>query len=132
MREGGAQALLGGWRPTGPFPEIQHFFDGHGGWMLLCHYTGRMLHEGARTHIVPLAIDLAAFGKRFGVSRTHLRRMLDNAYDQGLLAEPPRSGASVRFSARMIAAWLAAHAGELGTYRRAAYAARVKLGLAPA
>jgi len=123
MREGGAQQPLGGWRPLEAFPEVTHFLNGQGGWMLLCHYVATMLRDGGRKEIVPVAIDLAAFGKSFGVSRTHLRRLLEGAYQKGLLDAPPKNGSHVLLSPRLLAACLSAQAGEMATYRHAAHAA---------
>ncbi len=132
VREGGAQRLLGGWQPLGPFPEVTHFLSCQGGWMLLCHYVAEMLRHGGRKEIVPVSIDLAAFGKSFGVSRTHLRRMLERAHDKGLLDAAPRNGSHVLLSPRLLAACLSAQAGELATLRRSAHAARQALGLTKA
>jgi len=128
MREGGAQRLLGGWQPLGPFPEVTHFLNCQGGWMLMGRCIAEMLRQGGRKEIVPVSVDLGAFGKSYGVSRTHLRRMLEAAHEQGLLDAPPKNGSRVLLSPRLLAAWLAAQAGELATYRRSAHLARAALG----
>jgi hypothetical protein len=119
MREEAAQQLLAGWRPLDPFPEVQHFLDCPGGWMLLCHTVAVMLHRGGES-IVPVAIDLAAFGRRFGVSRSHLRRLLEGAYAKGLLDAAPYNGRQIVLSERLLAACMSAQAAELSTYRMAA------------
>jgi hypothetical protein len=122
MRERGAQFLLAGWKPLEPFPEAMHFVAGDGGWMMLCHCVAEILRRGERREIVPVAVDLTAFGRRFGVSRSHLRRMLESAYQKGLLVEPPRNGRHVLMSERLLASCLSAQAFELGTYRACAHA----------
>jgi hypothetical protein len=131
-REASVQALLGGWQPLAPFPETAHFVDAHGGWMLLCHTVAILLREGGRREIVPVSVDLAAFGKNFGVSRSHLRRLLEGAYEQGLLDAPPRNGKHVVLSPRLLAACLSAQAGELATHRHSAHWARERLRSAAA
>ena len=129
MREGGAQRLLGGWKPLGAFPELTHFLAAQSGWMLLCHVTAALLREGMGEKIVPVSVDLFAFGKKFGVSRTHLRRVLEIGHQKGLLDAPPRNGGYVLMSPRLLAACLTAQAGELATYWRSGQEARVRLGL---
>ena len=132
MREASVQAILGGWAPTAPFPEAAHFINAHGGWMLMCHATAILLRDGGCKEIVPISIDLANLGKRFGVSRSHLRRLLEGGYEQGLLDAPPRNGSHVLLSPRLVAACLSAQAGELATHRRSAHWARDRLRSAAA
>jgi hypothetical protein len=127
MRERGAQFLLDGWKPLDPFPEAMHFVACDGGWMLLCHCVAEILRQGERREIVPVAVDLAEFGRRFGVSRSHLRRVLESAYQKGLLVEPPRNGRHVLMSERLLASCLGAQAFELGTYRACAHAVQSEL-----
>ncbi len=122
MREGGAQYVLGGWKPLDPFPEAMHFVTCDGGWMLLCHCVAEVLRIGEHREIVPVSLDLAAFGRRFGVSRSQLRRMLEGAHQKRLLVEPPRNGRHVLMSERLLAASLGVKAFELGTYRACAHA----------
>ena len=122
MRERGAQFLLAGWQPVEPFPEAMHFVACDGGWMLLCHCVAEILRLGEYREIVPVTVDLAQFGRRFGVSRSHLRRVLESAHQKGLLVEPPRNGRHVLMSERLLASYLGAQAFELGTYRACAHA----------
>ena len=127
MRERGAQFLLAGWKPLEPFPEAMHFVACDGGWMLLCHCVAEILRQGERREIVPVSVDLAEFGRRFGVSRSHLRRVLESAHQKGLLVEPHRNGRHVLMSERLLASCLGAQAFELGTYRACAHAVRSAL-----
>lgn len=48
MRERGAQTLLGGWRILDPFPEVCHFVNADGGWMLLLHCAAEALRDPER------------------------------------------------------------------------------------
>jgi hypothetical protein len=114
MRERGAQVLLAGWIPLKPFPETVPFISSQGGFMLLLHSVAETLRQGGRNTIVPVAIDLVPFGKRFGVSRTHLRRLLEQAYAQGLLTAPPRNGSNIVLSQRLLCSFVSWMASELG------------------
>lgn len=130
MREHGAQTLLAGWRPLDPFPEALQFFKRNGGFMLLLHAVASTIREGRGREIVPVSIDLAAFGKRFGASRSQLRRLLDEAYDTGRLAAAPKSGAHIVLSQELFSAFVGWTASELGNYRIWGLAAKARLGLA--
>ncbi len=129
MRECGAQVLLAGWKPLDPFPEAKRFIVSHGGFMLLLRVVAETIGQGEGRSIVPVAVDLSTFGKRFGVSRTHLRRLLETAHEQNLLDASPRNGSHIRASPRLIASFVSWMASELGNYRLWALATRSELGL---
>jgi hypothetical protein len=131
MRERGAQALLAGWKPLGPFPEAEHFISRQGGFMLLLRVVAETIRLGG-SEIVPVSLDLASFGKRFGVSRSQLRQLLESAYSQGLLNAPPRNGTHILASPKLIASFVSWQASELGHYREWGLAAKNALGLARA
>jgi len=84
----------------------------------LLHVVAESLRLGDYQRVAPVAIDLAAFGKRFSVSRSHLRRLLESAYAKGLLTRPPLNGSDVRLSPQTVAAFQNCMAYELGFYRR--------------
>jgi hypothetical protein len=130
MRERGAQALLAGWKPLGPFPEAEHFISKQGGFMLLLRIVADTIRHGGRHEIVPISLDLATFGKRFGVSRSQLRQLLESAYAQGLLDAPPKNGMHILASPTLIASFVSWQASELGHYREWGLAAKAALGLA--
>ena len=117
MRERGAQVLLGGWKMLDPFPEVNHFVTSDGGWMLLLSCVAETLRSSNGSEIEPVALNLGTFGARFGVSRSHLRRLLESAYDLGLLDAPPRNGQHIVLSQRLVASFLTCMASELGNYR---------------
>ena len=129
MRTRGAEGLLKGWKLLEPFPEVFHFISRDGGWMLLLHCAYESLRLGNGTHIVPVSVDLAAFGARFGVSRSHLRRLLETAYEQGLLTEAPRNGSHIALAPKTLAAYLSCMASELDYYRGQALAGKAALGI---
>jgi hypothetical protein len=117
MRRRGAETLLAGWKILEPFPEVRHFVDSDGGWMMLLTFADAALRPSGGREIAPVSMDLAMFGKRFAVSRSHLRRLLEVAFDKGLLTEPPRNGQTIAPSNRLLASYLACMASELGNYR---------------
>ena len=114
MRRRGVEGLLAGFKLLDPFPEVNHFVSSDGGWMFLLHCVG----EALRGHgtISPLKVDLVSFGKQFSVSRSHLRRLLETAYERGLLQVPPRNGAEIVLSEITVAAFLNCMALELDFY----------------
>jgi hypothetical protein len=128
MRRRGAEVMLGGWRAVPPFPEVAHFLHSDGGWMLLLPLIAQSIKTG-NGGLAPVSFDLAAHGRRFGVSRSHLRRMLEGAWQKGLLAEPPRNGAHIVPTAKLAASFLTCMASELGYARAWALETRDALGL---
>ena len=123
MRTLGAERLLHGWKLLDPFPEVNHFVTRDGGWMLLLSCVAAALRPSNGAEIAPVALELGSFGKRFGVSRSHLRRVLESAYDAGLLDAPPRNGQEIVLSPRLVASFLTCMACELGFYRENTLAA---------
>jgi hypothetical protein len=130
MREHSAQVVLEGWKPLDPFPEVAHFLDGQGGWMLLYRCVADVLRIGQRRKIVPIALDLAKFGKTYGASRSQLRLLLDSAHRAGLLDAPPGNGQHILVSEKLLTACLTVQASELANYRLCALATKSALGLA--
>jgi hypothetical protein len=129
MRKSGAQTLLGGWKILEPFPEVEHFVYSDGGWMLLLSVVADALRPSGGAEIAPVSVDLGPFGARFGVSRSHLRRLLEAAHRKGLLETPPRNGQHILPGHALVASFLTCMASELGNYRKWALAAKAGLGL---
>ena len=127
MRERGAHVLLDGWKLLDPFPEVDHFVSRDGGWMLLLTCAAEALRPSNGAEIAPVALDLSTFGKRFGVSRSHLRRLLESAHTLGLLEAPPANGQNIVLSPLLLASFLTCMASELGNYRAWALGARDEL-----
>ena len=125
MRRRSAERLVAGWQPLVPFPEVLHFAATDGGWMLLAHCVTEALRSG--NGIAPVSIKLDSFGKEYGGSRSHLRRLLEGAFADGLLEAPPANGADIRISPRLACAFLAWFASYLAGYQRSALAALAEL-----
>lgn len=117
MRCRGAESLLAGWKLLDHYPEVNHFVARDGGWMLLLHCVAEALKQRGDFGVGPVAVDLGAFGKKFAVSRSHLRRTLESAHDAGLLEEPPRNGTRIVLSNLTVASFLTCMASELSFYR---------------
>ncbi len=130
MRTRGAESLLGGWKLLDPFPEVNHFVSRDGGWMLLLTCVAKALAQDNGV-IRPVSLELQSFGARFGVSRSHLRRLLESAWEARLLDAPPRNGADIRLSPALVAAFLTCMASELAFYQRHAVKA-LAAGIRPA
>lgn len=130
MRQNAAEIALGGWRLLDMFPEVLHFVSRDGGWMLLLRSVAETIRQSSDNEILPISIDLREFGKRFAASRSQLRRLLETGFEAGLLDAPPRNGAHILLSPKLIASFLACMASELGVYRLGALAALQK-GRAP-
>ncbi len=116
MRTSGAEGLLAGWDPLGPFPEVLHFGSADGGWQLMEYLSGRAIGHGDVPLIEPIDLNLARTAKQFGGSRSNLIRLLDSAYAHGLLDAPPRLGREVVLSSRMLCAFLTFIASYLDYY----------------
>ena len=129
MRKRGAEGLIAGWKMLKPFPEVFHFVSADGGWMLLLHCAQEALRLGGGKHIAPVSVDLAKFGPRFGVSRSHLRRLLEAGHKAGLLSAPPRNGSHIALAPKLLASYLTCMASELDYFRGHALAGKAALGL---
>ena len=127
MRRRGAETLLNGWYLLDAYPEPAHFINRDAGWMLLLHCVAQSLRLGERREIAPVSVELRSFGKRFGVSRSHLRRLLESAHAADLLEAPPRNGADIRLSPRLVASFLTCMASELSFCREHALNGREAL-----
>lgn len=130
MRIGGVAQCLSGLRPFDQFPEVYHFISRDAGWMLLINCVGQTMRAPKENLTVSVSIDLAGFGKRYGVSRSHLRRLLESSFALGLLEEPPLNGTNIVLSRKLVAAYFTSMAAELQFYRRNALTGNAKIALA--
>ncbi len=117
MRTRGGAEVIAGWHLLDAFEEVAYFVDHDGGWMLLLRCVAASYDLGSGKDIAPVSIDLHQFGKQFGVSRSHLRRLLEDAHRAGLLKEPPRNGSNIVLSQKLVASFLTCMASELSFYR---------------
>lgn len=107
MRSSVAESLLDGWEPLASFPEVALFAGTDGGWLLIEAIVAEWLrHPDGLLHAEPVSINLRSFASDAGGSRSNLRRLLENAFEQGLLTAPPRGGANIILSPLMLCAFL--------------------------
>ncbi len=117
MRTSGAQGLIDGWLPLEPFPEVAFFAGTDGGWLLLEQTVAPALRHPDGLRIEPVSINLRTFARDVGGSRSNLNRLLEKAYAEGLLDEPPRGGSQIVLSSRMLCAFLSFIASYLSHYQ---------------
>jgi hypothetical protein len=122
MRTGGGASLKDGWNPIDPFQEVSHFASVDGGWMLMEHLVTAAIPEPGQGNIVPVTLNMRQVSAEFGGSRSNLRRLLESAYELGLLEAPPRAG-TVTISSRLACAFLSFIAGFLGFFEYHTHAA---------
>ena len=127
MRNHGCEAVMAGWKLLDPFPEVLHFVSSDGGWMLLLHCASEALRQGGDCRITPVNVDLKSFGTKFRVSRSHLRRLLESAYEAGYLKVPPKNGSNIILSKELLASYLSCMAAEISFYRGHGLAGRLYL-----
>ena len=112
LRNRSAEVLIAGWEPFVPFPEVRFFMNSDGGWLLLDRIVAARVRQWRAGQDGPSAIDLADFARRYGASRSTLRRLLEKAHAEGLLDLPPKNGRTIAPSHRLVCAylcWLAAY-----------------------
>jgi len=118
MRTSGAEGLLAGWEPMGPFPEVFHFAAIDGGWPMMEHLVMRAIGDEGVVRLAPVSLNLRKSADRIGGSRTNLCRALESGYELGLLDAPPHGGAHIVLSSRMACAYLGFMASFLGNFQR--------------
>ena len=91
--------FLAGFRFVDLVPDMRLFVDRNAGVVIL----GSMLLAGEADDVypptLPVPVSSSALSRRFGVSRAHVRRLLQDAESQGLLER--LDGDRVRFSPRL-------------------------------
>jgi len=76
--------------------------------------------EAAAWHVAdlePVSLNLRTMSGQFGGSRSNLRRLLDRAYELGLLQQPPKGGAEILLSTRMLCSFLGFLASFLSNFQ---------------
>jgi hypothetical protein len=79
-------------------PDIMLFFARAGGYMVITALAQAAMAGGGDTHA---AVPYADVGERFGISRTHVRRLLTDAETAGLVKLHARGGRSVELLPRL-------------------------------
>lgn len=92
MRAEIAKARLAGWNPFLDFPKLAFFATRDGGWRLISRLAALASADKAMLRKGIVRIDLQDFARSAGASRSTLRRLLEEAWQAGLLDAPPRNG----------------------------------------
>ena len=92
MREEIVRARLAGWNPFLGFPELAFFATRDGGWRLVSRLAALVSTDEDVIRKGTVQIDLQDFARAAGASRSTLRRLLEEAWQAGLLDAPPRNG----------------------------------------
>jgi hypothetical protein len=79
------ERFLAGFRFVDFAPEIRHFMDHNAGFIILGHIMLSGDADDSYPPTRPLPVSLSALSRRFGVSRRHVRRLLEKAEQEGLL-----------------------------------------------
>jgi AraC-like DNA-binding protein len=79
------EQLLAGFRFIDVVPDLQLFIERNGGTMVLCSLLLAGGADESFPPISPVTISASALSRRFGVSRSHVRRLLQDAERQELL-----------------------------------------------
>jgi len=77
--------FLAGFRFVDCAPDIRLFVDHNAGFMILCTMLLSGEVDDVYPPVLPVTVSSSALSRRFGVSRAHVRRLLQDAENQGLL-----------------------------------------------
>jgi hypothetical protein len=79
------EKFLAGFRFVDLAPDLRIFVDRNAGAMILCSMMLSGETDDAYPPTAPVTVSSSALSRRFGVSRAHVRRLLQDAESQGLL-----------------------------------------------
>jgi hypothetical protein len=77
--------FLAGFRFVDLVPDMRLFVDRNAGVMVLCSMLLAGEADDVYPPALPVRVSSSALSRRFGVSRAHVRRLLQDAENQGLL-----------------------------------------------
>ena len=98
FRRAGAPLMRLGAKLMRAAPDMHLFFAHAGGYMVLAALLQAALAAGDELHA---ALPYGHVGERFGLSRTHVRRLLETAQDAGLVRLHERGGRRVEILPRL-------------------------------
>jgi DNA-binding MarR family transcriptional regulator len=113
FRRAGAPLMGLGTKLMHAAPDMHLFFAHAGGYMVLAALLQAALAAGDELHA---ALPYGHAGERFGLSRTHVRRLLENAQATGLVRLNERGGRRVEILPRLWASHDRALASRLYLY----------------
>jgi DNA-binding MarR family transcriptional regulator len=96
------EQILAGFRFIDLVPDLQLFIERNAGTMVLCSMLLAGDADESFPPTSPVPVSASALSRRFGVSRAHVRRLLQDAENQGLLQR--LEGERIRLSPRLLKA----------------------------
>lgn len=87
-------------------PEIEFFYSKAGGWSMLARCAALTLQQPSDAPAA-LKLELNNLSTEFAASKSSLHRLLEAAYQQGLLAEPPVDGRNVILTNELLSTFFA-------------------------
>ena len=110
LRRAVGNKRVAGWSSLSAFPDVNMFLERAGGWSLFARCMSMWMNRAPEALDAPMVLNLEEFSVESGASRSSLRRLLSEAYQQGLLLSAPRTGHNIVMSDKLIstgATWLA-------------------------
>jgi hypothetical protein len=96
------EQFLTGFRFIDGIPDVRFFVDRNAGIMILSHMMLSGEADDTYPPSLPVSVSRATVARRFGVSRAHVVRVLQDAENQGLLQK--LDGDRIRLSPRLVQA----------------------------
>lgn len=94
---------LSGCDPLRPFSDVRHFTSKDAGSFLLFSILRKSINEtGKPSTDVQFALNYSDAAQLTGVSRTHVRNVIEGAEERGLISDLGEGGRSMRVTAKLI------------------------------
>lgn len=94
---------LSGCDPLRPFGDVRHFTSKDAGSFLLFSILRKSINEtGKPSTDVQFALNYSDAAQLTGVSRTHVRNVIEGAEERGLISDLGEGGRSMRLTAKLI------------------------------
>lgn len=83
------ERYIAGFRVLDAVPEVAPFIDRNSGWLILLNLLVRSGAHGRMTEPTTVTVNLSRMSRRFGVSRSHVRKLLADAEQAGFIQSGP-------------------------------------------
>lgn len=89
------ERYIAGFRVLDAVPEVAPFIDRNSGWLILLNLLVRSGAHGRMTEPSVITVNLSRMSRRFGVSRSHARKLLGDAEEAGFIRQSGRDKSEV-------------------------------------
>ncbi|WP_202308881.1 hypothetical protein [Mesorhizobium sp. L-8-10] len=96
--------FFAGFRLLDQAPDLELFMERNAGIVVLLHLALTGAQSGPFPPEGPIPVSISAIAARFGVSRSHVRKLLRDAGDAGLIHRPDADGSHIGLSPRLVKA----------------------------